>query len=288
MLFFYTHLQVAFHVSQPVQTFAAWLAGAGEAPILARDVAAATHISLAAAQEYLGRLARQGKLARRGPGVFTLPRAGPPTFEPTAVLKRASSVLRRELPLTPVVGWSTEWLAPYAHNVPTRHWTVLETAAYALQSVADLLSRARLQAVVDPDPEAVPDLLRLFDRPCILWPHGDLYGAPPRPGLRLPRPERLLVDLYFAVTRRGLPYPENDLALVVSRFVVERDLNVATILAYASRRKIGREMTDYLQQLPRVPPDVAHAIVLVAGRSRRKQANAKADAQPRPRSRQPS
>jgi hypothetical protein len=234
--------------------------------IVASEVATQFGLSGTAAEEYLGRLAREGRLARRGPGIFTAPRGGRPRIEPTSLLKRVGTALRRDLPTTPVVGWSTEWLADYSPNVPTRHWTVLETASFALDSVADVLARDRIRVVVDPEPSSVADLPRLFDHPVLLWPHADLYGAPPRTGVRLPQPERLLVDLYFAVTRRGLPYPQNDLSVVIARVIAERDLKVASILAYAARRGIADEVTTYLRSLPRLPADVAEAIGLVAAR----------------------
>lgn len=126
-------------------------------------------------------------------------------------------------------------------------------------------------AVVDPDPEQVPDLLRLFERPLVLWPHGDMYGAPAGrspSGLRLPQPERLLVDVYFAATRLGLPYPSNDLATVSARFLAEADLNVASALAYAQRRGIADEYAAYLRVLPRLPGDVAEAVAVIAERHR--------------------
>jgi hypothetical protein len=246
--------------------------------ILAADVAASAGLSAAAAEEYLGRLARQGKLARRGPGVFTVARQGRRELRLTPLLKRISRVLHAELPMTPVVGWTTEWLAPYSHNVPARHWTVLEAASYVLSSVAEVLARVNVRAVVDPPPEQVADLLRLFERPVVLWPHGDVYGAPPNSGstgstskaatagVRLPQPERLMVDLYFATTRRGVPYPQNDLATASARFIAERDLNVASMLAYANRRGIARELAAYLLGLQRLPSDVAQAVAAVVER----------------------
>jgi hypothetical protein len=238
--------------------------------ILTEDVASSAGLSDKATDEYLGRLAREGRLARRGPGVFTVSRSGRPKLQPTRLLTRVGHTLGHELPMTSVVGWTTEWLAPYAHNVPLHHWTILEAASFTLISVADILARERLRAVVNPPANEVVDLLRLFDRPLILWPHGDMYAAPPRPGLRLPQPERLVVDFYFAVTRRGLPYPRNDLDLVLARFVSERDLNVASILAYSGRRRLTDEMASYLRSLRRLPADVAEAVDLVANRERRR------------------
>lgn len=263
---------MALHVAPRVVALSEASEAAGR-PVLVEDVVAA-ELSPAAAEEYLGRLVRQGKLARRGPGVFTVARRGRPRLEATPLLKRVGMALRSELPMTAAVGWTTEWLAPYAHNVPTHHWTAVEAAGFALSSIADVLARVRVPAVVDPDPERVPDLLRLFEWPLVLWPHADLYGAPAGKspsgqwGLRLPQPERLLVDVYFAATRHGLPYPSNDLATVSARFLTERDLNVASALAYAQRRGIADEYARYLRSLPRLPPDVAAAVAVVADRHR--------------------
>jgi hypothetical protein len=228
-------------------------------------------LSPVAAEEYLGRLARQGKLARRGPGIFTGARRGRPKLEATPLLKRIAPALRAELPMTAAVGWTTEWLAAYAHNVPARHWTAVEAASFVLPSIADVLARIHVPAVVAPDPEQVADLLRLFERPLVLWPHGDMYGAPAGKtpwGLRLPQPERLLVDVYFAATRLGLPYPANDLIAVSARLLAEGDLNVASALAYAQRRGIADEYAAYLRTLPQLPPDVAEAVALVTNRHR--------------------
>jgi len=260
---------VALHVGPRVVALSEASEASGR-PILTEDVVAAG-LSLAAAEEYLGRLVRQGNLARRGPGVFTVARRGPPRLEATTLLKRVGTALRAELPMTAAVGWTTEWLAPYAHNVPTRHWTAVEAAGFALPSIADVLTRVRVPAVVDPDPEQVPDLLRLFERPLVLWPHADMYGAPAGKtpwSLRLPQPERLLVDVYFAATRLGLPYPRNDLTVVSARIIAECDLNVASALAYAQRRGIADEYAACLRALPRLPGDVAEAVAVITDRHR--------------------
>ncbi len=242
------------------------LASAPDRPVLVHEVAAALGLRPKAADEYLGRLARANALARRGPGIFTRPREGRPRLELTPLLRRAHTIIRSELPFTPVVGWSTEWLAPYAHNVPLRHWTILEAASPILPTLADVLARDRLRAVVDPPPADVPDLLRLFDRPLVLFPNGETYGADSREGVRLPSPERLVVDFYLAVTRRGIPYPKGDVAKVITALVARRDLNVGSMLAYASRRRAAEDLALYLRALDGFPPDVARAVRLVTER----------------------
>lgn len=242
------------------------LAIAADRPVLVDEVAHVLGLSHKAADEYVGRLARRDKLVRRGPGVFTRPRQGRPHFELTSLLRRAHLVVRREMPFSAVVGWSTEWLSAYAHNVPLRHWTMLEASAALLPTLADLLARDHLRAVVDPSPETVPDLLRLFQRPLLLLPNGESYGASKREGLRVPSPERLTVDFYLTVTRRRLPYPHGDMAKIIAALVAERDLNVASILAYARRRRVGKEFGLFLRSLDGFPPDVAEAVSVVVAR----------------------
>lgn len=236
----------------------------GAGPFTAKELASRLSLGHDTAEEYLRRLVRANLVSRRGPGVFTSTRTEAETFPLTAVMKRVSATLHRSLPHTPVVAWTTEWFAPYARNMPTSNWTLLETPRPAARSVADVLAREGTRVVVDPNHSELADVPRLLERPLVLWSRRDTSLVTRRGTLLVPRPERLLVDLYFDVTRRGLPFPEGELSNAIVRLLVERDLNIATVLSYAARRRLRPELAAYLSKhATRMPTDVRLAFELV-------------------------
>src|SRR5438105_4750335 len=216
--------------------------------LIARDLSKIAGISEVSAEEYLRRLRAEGTLARRAPGVFAIARKTPSPMRLNGVLSRVSAILGRHLPFTPVVGWTTEWFIPYGRNMPSRNWNVLETPPSATEAVADVLARYGSRALVNPSPEDVPAALRLFERPLIVWPHSEIRFTTKRGSLLLPTSERLLVDFYFSVTRRGLPYPETELASITMRFLSEHDVNLRSLASYAGRRSIRKEYSLFLNK----------------------------------------
>ena len=64
----------------------------------------------------------------------------------------------------------------------------------------------------------------------------------------LPEPERLIVDVYFVITRKRLNFSPYELGVTLGNALRLRDIDVQRMLTYASRRGIGKEGTIILYE----------------------------------------
>ncbi len=230
--------------------------------------ALATQLALprSTVDRYLRELARERVLAARGRGVFTTPVRGRHNFALTPTLADVGDALRQGLSTAVVTAWTTEWLAPYIHNVLFHHWTVLETVTYGMNGVADALAEQNIPALLNPHKADMPGLYRLFAHPLVIWANGDTLYTNRQGNLLVPEMERLLVDLFHATERRGLPLLPTDRAAVARAFVGGADFHVGHALAYARKRGVEPDFHEFLLKLDRLPEDVRKAIRLVAAK----------------------
>ena len=64
-----------------------------------------------------------------------------------------------------------------------------------------------------------------------------------------PEPERLLVDVYFAITRKMLNFSVYEFGVILGNALRMGDIDLRRLLTYSSRRGIGTEMTIILYEV---------------------------------------
>jgi hypothetical protein len=159
----------------------------------------------------------------------------------------AAAAIQARLPFTPVTTWSTRWVGGLFHNLPVLHHVVFEAHPWACESLADVLARAGVRALVAPPPAIGRQLFRVFDEPVTIWPNADLWGTGEiAPGLRAPGVPRLAVDLFLADRRMPPFYARTDLYHALRALLRTGDQVVAA-RAYARRRRLRRPFDAFLR-----------------------------------------
>ena len=63
-----------------------------------------------------------------------------------------------------------------------------------------------------------------------------------------PEPERLIVDVYFALTRKALNFSAYELGVILGNALRMGDIDLRRLLTYSSRRGVGTEITLILYE----------------------------------------
>jgi hypothetical protein len=225
------------HVPQRVRRWASAQTGG----LTAGDLAEAMGLSRSSASQYLSRLALAGEIVRLTRGRYLAFVPGVPRS-----LERVRSVLHTEMPLTEVVLWSTEAASQFTHSVPSRSFAVVETARENVGSVSDALLEGGLSAVARPSRR---DLTEIFQRniEVLVMQSRNTYATFPLGGrVRMATLEKVLVDMYFLATRRGLPVPEEDIVDALRNALDGGAADASVLRRYSMRRHVHGELADLL------------------------------------------
>lgn len=200
-------------------------------------------VSRQSALAYLSRLSRAGWIYRSGKGRYR-------SFEnrPSGKVRKAASTLSARMPLTRAVLWSTDQLVHYSDHIPRRTFLFVDTAPENVPAIVDVLQRSGMRAVGRP---TVRDLAESLERDtdAFVMARKEGCGAVPWKGaLMRASLERALLGTYFLVTRRSLPYLEEDIKMAIRRAVRENAVDKRTLRRCAARRNLLEELKKILEE----------------------------------------
>jgi len=136
------------------------------------------------------------------------------------------------------------------HNTPTREFVLLGIAREFSRDVVQSLATAGIAAQVV---ATRADMERLVDLPgrsvVAVLPIGDMRSSTPFLGVRIARPERLLVDLFLGHERLGLPIYREDITEVGRSLMSDFDFSISRVLDYARRRRAYEKTRLFLRDL---------------------------------------
>lgn len=220
-------------------------------PAHATAIAKRRGVSTRHAMNVLSRLVQGGKARRLAKGIYgPAPRVRPRTLRTTLAMRRVARVMTKDLPaLEPVIS-STAQVARLMHNAPVREIVLVEVARPFAAAVARALGAKGLQALVVANRNDMERLASLSGRALVaVIPIGELRASIPFAGVRMARPERLLVDLAVERERVGLPIYAEDVRAVGESLLAEYDFSISRALDYARRRRAYDRTTELLHSL---------------------------------------
>lgn len=198
----------------------------------------------------LSELSRQGKARRLAKGVYALGERAGRRLEPTPAMRRVARALAAALPALEPVLSSTRQVAHLMHNLPTREIVLVQTTRASGRDVVQALAAAGMTAAVV---SSRADMERLLDlpgqTPVVVLPVGDARASEPFAGVRIARPERVLVDLAVERDRVGLPMYAEDVVEVGRHLLADYDFSVSRALDYARRRRAYDRTASLLRDL---------------------------------------
>ncbi len=226
------------------------------APAHARDVAAHAGVTKRRAFNLLSDLTHRGEARRISKG-FYAPAHGHARRElaPTPAMRRIARAIAQELPALQPVIFSTGQVAPLMHNAPAREIVVVATSrSFARDLVRTLAATGFAAQVVS----TRADMERLLDLPgdmlVVVLPIGEVRGTAPFHGMRMARPERVLVDLAVERERDGLPLYEEDILALGGNLLANYDFSISRALDYARRRRAYDDIAHLLRIIVAADP----------------------------------
>jgi hypothetical protein len=208
-----------------------------EADQMSKDL----QISNISARNYLSRLKSNNRMIRIGKGTYRLKRHENRLEMPLRT-QRIYNIIKQEYPSGNFVIWSLGMLANYAHYEVGKDLVVVETNEALGYRIRDLLLKNGYNAILNPDKKGYMNYM-YYD---YVFVEERLERFLVRGNL--PEPERLLVDVYFAITRKNLNFSPYELGVILGNALRTGDVDIQRTLTYASRRGIGTEWTIILYE----------------------------------------
>jgi restriction endonuclease S subunit len=180
---------------------------------------------------YLHEWTREGRIHDAGRGWYSnLPHAFQPVLE-TPPLPELEKLLRKHFPLLEFTVWSTRQLTTFFHHYAARHATFLMVDRDAMDTVADVLTKAGHHVVIHPLGDAAKNFALTQDETIILRPrlssdHKETYAPI----------EQMLVDLHHEIQKLGL-FDLAEFQSIFENLANRYRLNVPALKRYAERRK---------------------------------------------------
>jgi hypothetical protein len=198
-------------------------------------------ISIGSARNYLSRLKRESKVIKTGTGAYRVSSSDNRLEVPMNV-ELIRGLINKRYPTGDFVIWSLGMLANYAHYEVGKDLIVVEAGKAIAYRIRDILLSAGYNALLNPHRKAYMeytyyDYVLIEERTERFGVMGDL-----------PEPERLIVDVYFAMTRKMLNFSAYELGVILGNALRAGDIDLRRLLTYSSRRGIGTEMTIILYE----------------------------------------
>jgi DNA-binding transcriptional ArsR family regulator len=197
----------------------------------------------ATAYSYLSRLRKDGIVSRVGYGRYLVGEFKPRSFVVTPRVSRIVNVIRKKMPFVEFTIWSTENLAPFSHYAVGRDVVFLEADRRTSKKIREVLLEDGIRSLTEPSRGQLNDVFSLLEEPVVIFQRKEAYATRMENRVRLPSLERMLVDLYFYITRFGFPYPPGEYGRLLYNVLKSVTLNIDMLKRYASRRGVREEIS---------------------------------------------
>jgi len=210
------------------------------------DVSEEFDVSDVTAMNYLSRLTGLGLANRVGYGKYEYGESMDTSLIISPELQRVLNLVER-FGEKNILVWSINLLSNYSHYAIGKDLFFVETSPSIKQSVRDVLLQSGYNVVLDPMRRDFRDYaLDNLDTVFVMGrkeKYGIKNGEP-----FIPAAERIWVDLYYYITRKGLGFSSFELGVMLGNMVEANALNYDRLLYYANRRKIRDEVVIILYE----------------------------------------
>ncbi len=210
----------------------------------------------ATAHNYLSRLKKMGIISRIGYGKYRVGKYVPPSTMMTQKVAIVVNAIKEKMPYAELTAWSTENLARFSHYAIGKDVIFIETHKGTSMKIRDILLENGIRSLVGPSRREMGNIFSLLDEPLVIFQRKETYATETQGGSRSPFLERMLVDLYFYITRLDFPYPLDEYGRVLHNALRTCTLNTDMLRKYASRRGLREEVSILLSMMKNRYPDL--------------------------------
>jgi predicted transcriptional regulator len=208
--------------------------------ITPEDLAKGIGVTKHTAYCYLSRLSKCGSIARIAKGKYVARE-----IYISNKIKRIDKNLKRKMPLTDYIIWSTEAISPIMHYMLAKHIVFIEADKYAVSGIKDILSEGGVLSILNPSAKEFEDL---FDLGCnvVILERNEKYATITINGIITASLEKALIDLYFLSTRKKFPLLHSELLDAMKVAMQENLIDLKMFRRYAMRRNVKKELERLL------------------------------------------
>ena len=150
--------------------------------------------------------------------------------------------------------WSINMLADYAHYAISRDLIVIETDKILSTSMRDALIQKGYHAILNPQNRDFQEYAYYGEKSVFVLEREEAYGLSKLDETVVPTPERIWLDIYYFITRKGLSFSPSELGLMFANMLRKEGVNFNRLLRYARRRNLRDEMIIFLYNLKQSSP----------------------------------
>ena len=213
-------------------------------------------ISKISAKNYLSRAEKLGLGVKAAQKILVQAKREMP--EMTLEKKKTVSAIREGMPFMDLAIWSLQDLNKYAHNMVMKNIIFIEAQKDYAKPIQEVLWGKGFNASVLGHSPNIGYLLEILREPVLIIPRNDKSGTIKDSAdahLFISTFEKIIVDIYFLTTRRGLKYPLPELGTAMSNlFRFGYSLNFSLLNQVAMRRHVAEEIKSALYFLKNTHP----------------------------------
>jgi len=229
------------------------------------DVANEFNITKITAMNYLSRLTNLGMANRIGSGKYEYRKANNSSSIITPETQKIIDLVER-YGKNNVLVWSINMLSNYSHYAIGNDLIFIETISAYKKSIRDALIQNDYSVVLDPEKRDFKDYTLNNRNTVFIMERKEKYGIN-NDELIIPTPERIWVDLYYYVTRKGLNFSSFELGTMLGNMIKSYAINYDRMLYYSNRRKIRDEMVIILYELMKNTNNIKVINLIIKGKN---------------------
>ena len=220
------------------------------------DLTSEFNITKRTASNYLSRLEREGLITRIGRGKYLNSQKTKLKLEIDPEIKKIHSIIKESSPFLNFVIWSIFNLKNFFHNIPIKNYIFIEAEEFfELKSIKERLFELNIESIIKPKSIDFEEILYRKEIPIILFRRKNQYGIIKLEEIETPISERIVLDLYYYITRKHLNYPSEELRDILISMIQTGEFNFSFAMRYAQMRNFNFELLFILLKLQSEFPD---------------------------------
>lgn len=215
------------------------------------DIVDELNVSRVTAKNYLSRLESLDVVKRIGRGIYQIGGGETAEVELNPRVMKLTETLKNRFQFADLVTWSLSMLSDYSHYAIGKDLMFVEAEKTLSKSVRDYLLEKGYNPILGPDKRDYREYTNHPGELVFILERGERYAVKGY----TPYPEKVWVDTYFLVTRKGLSFSPGELGVIFANMLRAEGVNFNRLRRYAQRRGIGNEVVLFLYGLRGLYPN---------------------------------
>jgi len=217
-------------------------------------------VQIITASNYLSRLEKSGVITRIGKGEYINYKSFKLKPEIDNEVKTINEKIKEKSPHLDFVIWSILNLKRFLHYIPTQNYIFIEVKEkFEIDIIRSHLIESNIESIVNPDENNFKEFIYKNKIPAIIFLRKSMYGILNIDNILTPNLERAVLDLYFFITRQKLPFPIEEVRMIMEKAIQSGEFNFTFADRYSRIRNMEFEFLIILvflkHKYPSIVPD---------------------------------